>query len=250
MVKPDQDSKRKLLQAGQLAWLILERLRSKITVGQQPTELEQAAREIFAKSSMKPAFLGYKGYPAATCVSVNSTIVHGIPSAYQFRSDDVVSVDLGVDNDGVLVDCARTYGVGQISPTNQRLIETAEKALQAAINLVRPGVVINQIGRVISQVVREDGFFVVEELTGHGIGAKLQEPPTIYNYYRDLPNDNLKVGQTIAIEPIISLQPTRIKISKDGWTITADPPTVTAHAEDTILVTSNGHLVVTRNKSA
>ncbi len=247
MTKLRPNDQQKLILAGREASRLFDLLGPHIKEGNRPVDLEKLAREAFNQSGMKPAFLGFKGYPATICVSVNSTIVHGVPSNEPFQVGDIVSVDLGVDNDGALVDAARTWTVGAVSPTHKRLVATADAALQAAVNLVRPGLPINHLGRAIGDIVTANGFFVVSELTGHGIGSHLQEPPSIYNYYRPSPSDRLKIGQALAIEPIISVNETYIKVAPDGFTIKADPPSVCAHVEDTVLVTSSGHLVVTRS---
>jgi len=193
-----------LTAAGQLAALIHQDIREQIAVGVNILELEQLASTRIKKSGMKPAFLGYKGYPAVTCISINDEVVHGIPRDYQLQNGDVVKVDLGVDNNGSLVDTARTHLVGQATPAAVALCAATSEALEVGIDLCQVGTPIGTIGHAIERVVKDAGFAVIRDLTGHGVGPTLQEPPSIANHGVIGRGATLVEGQVIALEPITS----------------------------------------------
>jgi methionyl aminopeptidase len=144
-----------------------------------------------------------------------------------------------------MVDTARTYAVGEVKPQLQKLLTTAKQALSIAVGKAKVGNAVGDIGAAIEKTVTDAGFFIVKDLTGHGVGRKLQEPPTVPNYGREGSGPSLKPGMVIAIEPIISLDPTEIVLKPDGWTITADNGTLSAHFEDTVLITEKGPVVLT-----
>jgi methionyl aminopeptidase len=208
-------------------------------------DIEQFVDRRIRENGMTPAFYGYKGYQYATCLSVNDEIVHGLPRDYNLASGDIISVDLGVNCNGWMVDTARTYAVGEVKPQLQKLLTTAKQALSIAVGKAKVGNAVGDIGAAIEKTVTDAGFFIVKDLTGHGVGRKLQEPPTVPNYGREGSGPSLKPGMVIAIEPIISLDPTEIVLKPDGWTITADNGTLSAHFEDTVLITEKGPVVLT-----
>jgi methionyl aminopeptidase len=232
--------------AGAVAAKFFDELRKVIKPGVNLLEIEKLARQRISEQGMSAAFLGYKGYPAATCLSVNSAIVHGIPQDYKLRSGDVLSVDVGINNGGYLVDTAYTYGVGQVSAENRRLIETTRHALEIAIELCRPGNTTGDIGHAIQTTVENAGFSIVRELTGHGVGHTLQEEPTVPNYGRSGEGKRLEEGTVIAVEPITALKRVRVAVLADGWTIMADDDTPTAHFEHTVLITNSAPEVLTK----
>lgn len=232
--------------AGQVAWKFFEELNSIIAPGCNLLTIEELARKRIAEAGMKAAFLGFKGYPAVTCISVNSAIVHGIPYDYELQEGDIVAVDIGINNGGFLVDTARTYGVGTISEPSARLLKATSEALDAVIPLCVAGTPVGDLGAVIQEIVEGAGFAIVEELTGHGVGATLQEEPSIPNHGPAHRGRKLEAGMVIAIEPITALKPVRVGVLSDGWTIVANPDVSTAHFEHTILVTEAQPLVFTR----
>lgn len=242
-MNPDQLTKQKA--AGRVAWDFFESLEHKIKPGLNLLEIEQFARDLIASSAMKPAFLGYKGYPAVTCLSVNSAIVHGIPYDYALKDGDVVAVDIGVSNDGYLVDTARTYTVGNVSKQVQDLLDVTKQALDDAIDVCKIGTRVGDIGAVVEKRVTAAGFTVIEELTGHGVGKTLQEEPSIPNHGNAGTGPILKEGMVVAIEPITALKPVKVVILADGWTIAAREDVVSAHFEHTIALTADGPIVLT-----
>jgi len=232
--------------AGQVTWDFFEELAKLIRPGLNILEIEQLAAKRIKEAGMKPAFLGYKGYPAVTCISVNSAIVHGIPSDYVLANGDVVAVDVGIDNKGYLIDTARTYGVGQLLPENTNLLKATERALEEAIKLCKNSTPIGSISAVIQKTVESAGFSVVKELTGHGVGETLQEEPSVPNYGKTGNGQRLNAGTVIAIEPITTVKPVRAVVLADGWTIAADIDVVSAHFEHTVLITDDQPVVLTR----
>lgn len=236
-----------MLAAGQVAAAVHQQLAKLVAPGLPVSQLEATARQLISQAQMTPAFLGYKGYPAATCISINSVIVHGIPTNQVLAAGDLVSIDLGVNNQGWLVDVCRTHPVGRVKPELQRLIDTTQAALDQAIAKVKPGLPVGELGATIQAVVESNGFAVVPELTGHGIGRRLQEPPSIHNYGQPSAGAKLSAGQTIAIEPIVVTEPVEVTVLADNWSIEAtDRTVISAHIEDTVMVTDTGVLILTR----
>ncbi len=233
------------IKGGKIAYEILEELTGIIKPGVNILELNKFAAEKIERSGCTPAFQGYKGYPDATCICVNEEIVHGIPRDYELQDGDVVTVDLGVTCNGWLVDTARTYPVGQISKTDQQLLDSTKNALDEAIKICRPGIKTGDIGSLVESLIKRDGFAIIKELSGHGVGRTLQEPPSVPNYGRPGTGTVLKEGMVIAIEPITALKPTKIAILDDGWTIMAEQGITTAQFEHTVAITNDGAVVLT-----
>jgi len=233
------------LKVGEVAKQAHQSARQIIKPGVSAMEIEKVIRQTIEAAGMKPAFLGYKGYPAASCISVNEQIVHGIPSKSILEEGDIVAVDLGVEHNGLIVDTARTYPVGNISGELKRLLKVTETALREGVKQAIPGNRTGDIGSKIHQVVSSGGFAIVRDLTGHGVGKTLQEPPSIPNFGSPKQGDLLKIGMTLAIEPITTLKNGSIAILDDGWTIISRDHSPSAHFEDTVIVTEDGPIVLT-----
>jgi len=216
-----------------------------IRPGVNVLELEAIIMRVIKEAGMKPAFLGYKDYPAASCISVNDEIVHGIPVDRVLEDGDIVAIDLGVEQGGLIVDTARTHPVGKVSGEVQRLLTVTSNALTAGVKQAKVGNRTGDIGAAVEKVIKAGGFNVVRDLTGHGVGKTLQEPPSIPNFGSPGKGDRLKEGMVLAIEPITSLKPTSIAIRDDGWTIIALNHQPTAHFEDTVVITKDGPIVLT-----
>jgi len=232
--------------AGQVAHDFFEELNGFIKPGVNLLDIEALAAKRIAGAGLKPAFLGYKGYPAVTCISVNSAIVHGIPYSHQLEEGDVVAVDIGINNDGWLVDTARTYGVGRITDQHQKLLDTTKLALEQAIEVCCEGNTVGDIGATVAACVKAAGFAVVKELSGHGVGKTLQEAPSIPNYGKPGTGPKLTSGMVIAVEPIIAVKPVEVVILQDGWTIAAREEVVSAHFEHTIAITESDPIILTK----
>ncbi len=239
-----------LVAAGQTAHQIHQEVKAMIRPGLNLLAIEEKVKDMTCRSGMQPAFLGYHGYPATSCLSVNSVVVHGIPTNYTLRVGDVVTVDIGVKNGGWIVDTALTHPVGQISAEATQLIEITKKSLTEAIKQARAGRHVGDISFAIQQIVEAAGFYIIRELTGHGVGKKLQMPPSIPNHGRAGNGPELKEGMILAIEPITALKPVKVTIDNDKWTISASPAVVCAHFEHTVFVTQGDPVILTAPSSS
>jgi methionyl aminopeptidase len=203
-------------------------------------ELDRIARERIEKEGAKPAFLGYRGYPASLCVAVNDEVVHGIPSGRKLKDGDIVGLDLGCVVGGFYGDAARTVAVGRISDAARRLMKVTQDALALGIDAARPGKRVGDIGNVIQAHAEKHGYSVVREFVGHGIGTRLHEEPQVPNYGPGGRRERLVPGMCLAIEPMVNVGGHEVAMLDDGWTaITADG-SLSAHYEYTVAVTPHG----------
>lgn len=215
-------------------------------IGLSTYELDQFAEKIIREKGGIPAFKGYHGFPATLCTCLNDRIVHSIPRKDEFlKEGDLLTIDCGVIYGGMYTDAARSIGIGQISAEKEKLITTANQALNNAIDMAKPGIHIGEISKTIQKIVETAGFYVIYDLTGHGVGRKLHEDPVIANYFDGNKGPILKEGMTIAIEPIFSIGTNYLKTLSDGWTIVTTDGSIAVQAENTILITKNGNEVLT-----
>lgn len=215
-------------------------------VGITTYDLDQFAENLIKANGGIPAFKGYHGFPSTLCTSLNERIVHSIPRKDEIlKNGDLLTIDCGVIYDGMYTDAARSIGIGQISAEKEKLIQTANDALNSAIDLIKPGIHVSDISKTIQKIVENAGFRVIYDLTGHGVGRKLHEDPIIANYFDGNKGPVLKAGMTIAIEPIFSVSSNYLKTLSDGWTIVTTDGSTAVQAENTILITKNGHEVLT-----
>lgn len=235
----------KLRAAGRILAVCRRELAGMVRPGVTGLDLDRRAEEIITGLGGRPAFKGYRGYPAAICVSPNQVVIHGIPNAVPFREGDLVSLDLGVEKDGFYADGAITCPVGEAAPEYRRLLETTRRALELAIDRVAPGVEIDELGRAIEGEARSHGFDVVRSFCGHGIGRQLHQPPEIPNFASGN-RFRLYAGLALAIEPMVNYKSGSVVILDDGWTVMTADGGCSAHFEETVLVTETGHEVVTR----
>ncbi|MFA5084386.1 MAG: type I methionyl aminopeptidase [Candidatus Paceibacterota bacterium] len=239
-----------IAESGRILAEVLEKISREAEIGVSLVYLENLAKRLIKTAGASPAFLGYRPtsshrpYPAALCLSLNEQVVHGLPSLYKLRLGDLLKIDLGVDYKGYISDAAMTLGIGKITPAAQRLIEAVKKALDAAINEARPGKHLGDLGYAIETTVRKAGFNVIKGLTGHGVGFKLHEDPTILNYGDRGEGMALKPGMVLAIEPMACLGKDRIVQRPDDSFATADG-SLAAHFEHTVAVTKNGPRILT-----
>ncbi len=221
--------------------LIEEHLQPGITTG----ELNALAEEFIRSHGGVPTFKGYKGYPAATCLSPNSMVVHGIPGKVRLENGDILSVDVGVTLDGFVADSAWTYPVGAISADAQRLLDVCKAALEAGIAEARPGNSVGDISRAVQTVTEEAGFSVIRSLVGHGVGRSMHEDPQVPNFVSSYKGPELKEGMTIAIEPMITAGGPDVFIHDDDWSISTSDASLAAHFEHTVAVTAAGPRILT-----
>ncbi|MCX6735385.1 MAG: type I methionyl aminopeptidase [Candidatus Peregrinibacteria bacterium] len=232
--------------SGKILAEVLDACSKKAQIGVSTKELDTFAEDLIRKNGAKPAFKGYHGFPATLCTAVNDRIVHGIPRADEILQDgDLLTIDCGVTYEGMVTDAARSIGIGKISDEKSRLIKTANEALSKAIDFVKPGVHVGEIGALIQETIEKEGFHVVYDLTGHGVGRKLHEDPIIANFFDGNKGPTLKAGMTIAIEPIFSAGTSKMKTLKDGWTIVTVDGSTAVQAENTLLITEKGCEVLT-----
>ena len=232
-------------EAGRHVAEVLQILVDAVRPGRLVTELDQIVRREYKKRGVMPTFLGYHGYPATVCVSINDQIVHGIPREREMRDGDVVSIDLGATHKGFVGDAAVTVGCGTISPKAQQLIQVAEQALQEGIQRARPDCRIGDLGHAIQRYVEGFGMNVVREYVGHGVGRAMHEDPQIPNYGTPGTGKPLKAGMVIAIEPMVNLGTWQTRKDPDGWTIWTLDGSLSAHFEHTVAITPDGPEVLT-----
>lgn len=231
--------------AGRIVWDALESVRRMIRPGVCTEVLNAAAEDSIRSNGAIPSFLGYHGYPASACVSVNEEVVHGIPGGRRIQEGDVVSVDIGAIYKGYHGDAARTYAVGEISALHKRLIQVTEESFWEGIKFAKEGFRISDISAAIQRYVEERGFSVVRDLTGHGIGCEMHEDPPIPNFGSPGKGPRLKAGMTLAIEPMINAGAYPVSTMPDGWTVVTRDRSVSAHYENTIVITSGDPVVLT-----
>jgi len=232
--------------AGRVVREVLELVRSKVKPGVTTYDLEKAAEERLKELGIKPAFKGYHGYPCALCTSINSEVVHGIPSPKRvLKNGDIVSIDFGVVADGYYGDAAITVPVGTIDPQSARLLRATEESLEAAIRAVRPGATLGDIGATVQAVVEGEGFSVVRDFVGHGIGVQMHEDPQIPNFGEAGRGMKLKEGMVLAIEPMVNAGGPDVMVLEDGWTAVATDGSMSAHFEHTVAVTATGARILT-----
>lgn len=208
-------------------------------------ELERLLAEFIVKKDAIPAFKGYRGYPAAVCISLNDEVVHGIPDERVLKEGDIVSIDIGVKKDGYFGDGAKTYGVGKISAEAKKLMKVTESALYKGINKACDGNRLYDISSTIQQSVESAGFSVVRELTGHGIGQKLHEEPIIPNFGMPGVGPRLKSGMVLAIEPMVNAGKYDVVTLSNGWTVKTKDGSISAHFEHTLVVGKDGAEILT-----
>ncbi|HNW42991.1 MAG TPA: type I methionyl aminopeptidase [Elusimicrobiales bacterium] len=219
----------------------LELLKGQVKPGVSTAELDRFAEKHLRALGAEPAFLGYRGYPATLCVSINDEIVHGIPSEKRIvREGDIVSLDLGAICEGFYGDAALTAAAGKISGGARKLMEVTELSLARALAEVKPGARLGDVSNAVEKCAAENGMSVVREFTGHGIGRRLHEEPSIPNFGRPNSGPVLKVGMALAIEPMLCLGRPEIVIKNDGWTAVSADGSLAAHYEHTVVVTENG----------
>ncbi len=215
--------------------------------GVSTDEINRIAHNFIVKNGAIPTFKGYNGYPAATCISINDEVIHGIPSKKRIiKAGDIVSIDVGATLNGYVGDNAATFAAGDISPEAQRLCDATRESLYEGIKAAVAGGRIGDIGSTIQRYCEERGFSVVREFTGHGVGKQMHEDPSVPNFGTPGRGVRLLPGMTIAIEPMINMGGAGIRQLPDGWTIKTRDGSLSAHFEHTIAITANGPVILTK----
>jgi methionyl aminopeptidase len=215
-------------------------LRPSVVPGIPLIELDRMAEEYIRKHGGRPAFLDYEGFPATLCLSVNEVVIHGIPDKRKLVEGDIVGIDSGIDLEGYYSDSAITLPVGSVSPEAQKLMAVTRECLDRAIAAVVPGARIHDISRAVFSLATRNGYGVVRQYCGHGVGLDIHEDPQIPNYVSPGPNPRLIPGMTIAIEPMINAGTAAVKVLDDDWTVVTMDGSLSAHYEHTVLVTQKG----------
>jgi methionyl aminopeptidase len=239
-----------MARAGELVYETLQIVAEHLEVGVTMLELDRIADEHIASKGGIPTSKGYKGFPAALCISPNSMVVHGIPDDYRAQEGDLISVDLGVTLDGLVADSAVTLPVGEISAVAQRLLAVCQDALAAGIEQARVGNHLTDISHAVQIVVEEAGFAVVRSLVGHGVGRSYHEDPQIPNFGPPGRGPVLQEGMTLAIEPMITAGRPEVYVHDDDWSISSVDESLAAHFEHTVAVTAEGPRILTKAGAA
>jgi len=234
-----------LHRANLLVHRVLGAVREAVRPGISTAELDELAERLIHEGGGQPAFKGYRGFPATLCTSVNDEIVHGIPSPkVVLREGDLLSVDCGAVVDGFVGDAAITLAVGEVSGEAARLMETTRRCLEDAVEQVRPGNRLGDVGAAVQARAESAGFGVVREFVGHGIGRSLHEDPQVPNYGKPGTGLQLRPGLVLAIEPMITAGSWRVRVDDDGWTARTEDGKLAAHFEYSVAVTENGPRVL------
>ncbi len=236
----------KMRAAGQLVGRVLQELRKMAQPGVSTLEIDNAAERMIRDAGALPTFKGYQGFPYSICASVNEQVVHGFPSAYRLEHGDILSIDCGVTLEGFVGDTATTVPVGTVSEELLELIKVTDESLERAIQQCWPGKRLGDIGWAVQEHAEANGYSVVREYVGHGIGRKMHEDPQIPNYGKPGQGPKIKAGYVFAVEPMINLGTHYTKVLADGWTVVTLDGRASAHSEHTIAITEEGPEVLTR----
>ena len=232
--------------AGRLVAEVLTEVAAHVRPGVTTADLDAMAEQRIAKAGATPAFKGYHGYPATICASINEEVIHGIPSGRRILNEgDIISIDVGVSLNGYYGDSAITLPVGQVSEEAARLLRVTEESLYKAIERVRPGNRISDIGYAVQHHVEAHGFSVVREFVGHGIGQRMHEEPQVPNYGEPGRGPRLSEGMVLAIEPMVNAGKPAVKVLADNWTAVTRDGSLSAHFEHTVAVTTDGPWILT-----
>ena len=233
-------------EAGRISAKVLREVGKRVRPGVSTLELDEFVEALIRLEGGIPAFKGYGGFPGSICASVNDQIVHGIPSpAAVLQDGDIISIDTGAIVDGWVGDNAWTYAVGTISPEKQRLLEVTEKCMWAGIDAARPGNHLGDIGYAVQSIAEAEGFSVVREYVGHGIGRSMHEDPNVPNFGRKHAGVKLEAGMALAIEPMINIGTHKTRQMPDGWLVCTRGGQPSAHFEKTVAITNDGPLILT-----
>lgn len=245
IIKSPEDIK-KLKKACKISADVLQYAGEQINAGMSTYDLDKLIHDYIIAAGAKPSFLGYGGFKGSACISINDEVIHGIPSKKTIiRSGDIVSVDVGAYIDGYHGDNAYTFKVGAVSPVAENLLRVTNECLHLGIAAAKPGNRIGDIGYAVQKHAEDNGFGVVREYIGHGVGRDLHEDPEVPNYGKAGRGVRLVSGMTIAIEPMINEGTARVKVMPDGWTVKTVDGSLSAHFEHTIAITNDGPVILT-----
>ena len=245
IVRKSQQEIAKMAAAGRLVAETIAHVAEQLEPGITTGELDRVAEDYIRSHGGVPTSQGYRGYPAAICISPNDMVVHGIPGAHEVAEGDLITIDVGVTLDGYIADSAHTFGVGEITPLARRLLDTGLEARAAGIAQAVPGNRVGDISAAVQDVVERNGFSVVRSLVGHGVGRAYHEDPHIPNFGEPGRGPLLSEGMTIAIEPMITAGRPEVYVHDDEWSISTEDGSLAAHFEHTVAVTADGPVILT-----
>jgi len=240
------DEIKKMRAAGNIVGALLVELGARVKPGVTTRELDGFARGFIENKKAIPTFLGYQGFPATICASVNEQVVHGIPTDRRLEEGDIVGIDVGATLEGFVGDAARTFAVGKVSADAKKLLQATKEALDRGLAAAKDGNHLEDIGYAVQSHVEALGLSVVRDFVGHGIGRKMHEPPQIANYGRPGRGIKIKSGMAFAIEPMVNAGGWQVKVLDDAWTVVTKDGSLSAHFEDTVIVTEGAPLNMTR----
>ena len=235
----------KIRQAGRIVAKALDQARRMSEPGVSTREIDEQVEKLIRKAQARPAFKGYRGYPASACISIDEEVVHGIPGERVIESGQLVSIDVGVELDGYFADAARTFPVGTVSDEAVKLLEVGRSSLAAGIEKMELGNHLYDISAAVEDIAVAGGFSVVREYVGHGVGREMHEEPQIPNYRQSVRGPRLEAGMVFALEPMVNAGGYEVRVLDDGWTVVTRDGRVSTHFEDTVAVTNDGPAVLT-----
>ena len=240
-----RDEIRMMRESGRIAARVRDEVARMVSPGITTRELDQHAAKLMAQMGAKSAFLGYRGYPGNVCLSIDSEVVHGIPGERRIEMGQIVSLDVGVEYGGFIGDTATTVMVGVTDAEVVRLVRSTEQALLAGIAMARAGKRLGDLSHAVEEVAVRGGFSVVRDFVGHGVGRKMHEDPQIPNYGSPGTGPKLKVGMTLAIEPMVNMGGSAVQVLSDGWTVRTADGKPSAHFEHTVAIGEDGPEILT-----
>jgi methionyl aminopeptidase len=245
IIKKTPEQVERMAASGAIQARCLRMLRSKCRPGVTTAELDEAAERFIAAQGAEASFKGYRGFPGSICASPNSMVVHGIPGSYELKRGDIISLDVGVTNDGWVADAAITVPVGPINPRARELLDATREALIAGAQQVRPENHLGDVSAAIQRQVEARGFSIIRSLVGHGIGRDMHEDPQIPNYGEPGKGPELEPGMVLAIEPMVNAGGPDVRVGDDNWAVYSADGSLAAHFEFTVAVTENGPRILT-----
>ncbi len=239
------DEIKTMRQAGKIVAMVLEEMRKNVAPGVTTGKLDRMAEKLIRREGGEPAFLGYHGFPASICASVNEELVHGIPGLRKLQEGDIISIDVGVHYGGFCGDAAATFPVGEVSAGTGRLVEVTRTSLQKALEQVRPGNYLSDISHAVQSYVEAENFSVVRNYVGHGIGRRMHEEPQVPNFGSPGRGPRLQKGMAFAIEPMVNQGTWEVEVLEDEWTVVTKDRKLCAHFEHTVVVGEGGPEILT-----
>ncbi|RJR17083.1 MAG: type I methionyl aminopeptidase [Nitrospiraceae bacterium] len=246
IVLKSEDEIKRMSESCRIVAEVLEGIKKNISPGISTKEIDEFAESYIISKGARPAFKGYRGYPASVCTSVNEQVVHGIPSVEKLRDGDIISFDIGVFYKGFYGDAAVTFPVGSVSGQAMKLIQVTERSLGAGLEKAVAGNRLSDISSAVQGCVEAEGFSIVRSFVGHGIGRELHEEPQIPNFGKPGEGPELRPGMTLAVEPMVNAGGWEVIILNDGWTAVTKDRSLSAHFEHTVAITKNGLNILTK----